>query len=246
MCAAAGSARCAFAVDGDPARKFDELVARVREQPIVLPDGDVVEYGTLLAATFRGLFFAQEWSKTAQLLQDVYAARLGDAAQQPTSLSTTPAAGAAAYDNTQEAQLASVCGETSNPHQRALYPVIAQRADRRTPYAGTWLTYFTLGCTFWPARDADRLTGSFHRRPAYPPLVMNTRYDPITPPGNAFAVERLVAGSRVLIMEGYGHPALLNSGPCDAGHRERYLIDRTLPAPGATCAAGVVPFTSSG
>ena len=149
---------------------------------------------------------------------------------------------AAAYDNTQEAQLASVCGETSNPHQPVLYPGIAQRADRRTPYAGTWLTWFTFGCTFWPGRDADRYTGSFHSRPAYPALVMNTGYDPITPPQNADTVARLIAGSRVLVTEGYGHTTLLNSGSCDAGYRERYLIDRTLPAPGATCPAGVVPF----
>jgi pimeloyl-ACP methyl ester carboxylesterase len=244
LCASAGSARCAFATGGDPARKFDALAARVRQQPIVLPGGDVVEYGTLLAATFRGLFFAHEWSTTAQLLQGIYAAGLGDAARPSTSSSV--AADAVAYDNTQEAQLASVCGETSNPNQPALYPAIAQRAERRTPYAGTWLTYFTFGCTFWPARDADRYTGSFHSRTAYPALVMNTRYDPITPPGNAVAVQRLLVGSRVLNVEGYGHTVLLNSGPCDTGYRERYLIDRTLPAPGATCAAGVGPFSSPG
>ena len=240
VCTAVGSARCAFATGGDPAKKFDELVARVRQQPVVLPGGDHVEYGTLLAATFRGLFFTDQWSTTAQLLQDVYTARLGDADQQLESLSAR--AEAAAYDNTQEAQLASVCGETSNPHQPVLYPGIAQRADRRTPYAGTWLTWFTFGCTFWPGRDADRYTGSFHSRPAYPALVMNTSYDPITPPQNADTVARLIAGSRVLVTEGYGHTTLLNSGSCDAGYRERYLIDRTLPAPGATCPAGVVPF----
>jgi hypothetical protein len=38
-------------------------------------------------------------------------------------------------------------------------------------------------------------------------------------------------------------PTLLNNGACGAGYRERYLIDRTLPAPGATCPAGVVPFS---
>ena len=244
LCAAAGSTRCAFAAGGDPALKFDELVARVRQAPITLPGGDVVEYGTLLAATFRGLFLTNQWSATAQLLQDVYAARRGDAARRlPTS---TPTGAEAAYDNTQEAQLASVCGETTNPHQPGRYPGIAQRADRETPYAGTWLTWFTFGCTFWTARDADRLTGSFRAKTAYPALVMSNRYDPITPVENVGAVSRLLVGSRVLISEGYGHTTLLNSGSCDTAYRDRYLIDRTLPAPGTTCPAGVVPFSSSG
>ncbi len=246
LCAAAGSSRCAFAAGGDPARKFDELVTRVRQHPITLPGGDVVEYGTLLAATFRGLFLAGEWSTTAQLLQDVYAARTGGAAPPRPALSATEVTAAAAYDNTQDGQLASVCGETTNPHQPALYPGIAQRADRKSPNAGTWLAWFTFGCTFWTARDADRFTGSFHTRPAYPALVMNTRYDPITPARNADTVARLITGSRVVITEGYGHTTLLNSGPCGTGYRERYLLDRTLPPPGATCPAGVVPFTSSG
>jgi hypothetical protein len=57
---------------------------------------------------------------------------------------------------------------------------------------------------------------------------------------------RLITGSRVVITEGYGHTTLLNSGPCGTGYRERYLIDRTLPPLGATCPAGVVPFTPSG
>jgi len=245
LCAAGGPSRCAFAAGGDPAQKFDELVARIRQHPVTLPGGDVVEYGTLLAATFRGLFLAAEWSTTAQLLQDVYAAPLGDSAPQSSSTATGTAAAAAAYDNTQDGQLAGVCGETSNPHQPAQYPRIAQRADRTTPNAGTWLTYFTFGCTFWPARDADRFTGSFHSRPAYPALVMNTRYDPITPARNADTVSRLIAGSRVVITEGYGHTTLLNSGACGTRYREQYLIDRVLPPPGATCPAGVVPFTSS-
>ena len=54
LCAAAGPARCAFAAGGDPERKFAQLVARVRRQPITLPDGDVVEYGSLVFADARG------------------------------------------------------------------------------------------------------------------------------------------------------------------------------------------------
>ena len=118
LCAAADAARCALAADGDPAQRFDQLVARVRQQPITLASGDVIEYGTLLAATFTGLFFADQWSASAQLLQDVYAARLGPAAQRLQSLSQ--AAADSAYDNTQEGQLASVRGDDQSAATGAL------------------------------------------------------------------------------------------------------------------------------
>ena len=132
-----------------------------------------------------------------------------------------------------------------NPRQPGRYLGIAQRADLNSPCAGRWLTWLTFGCTFWTAHDADRLTGSFRTKTAYPALVMSNRYDPITPVQNVDALWRLLVGSRVLIAEGYGHRTLLNSGPWDTGYRDRYLIDRTLPEPGATCPAGVVPFTSA-
>ena len=73
--------------------------------------------------------------------------------------------------------------------------------------------------------------------------MLNNRYDPITPTRNARKVARLIVGSRVVIASGYGHTTLFNSGPCITGYRDRYLIDRTLPRPGATCKAGVSPFT---
>ncbi len=241
LCAAAGPARCAFAAGGDPERKFAELVERVRRQPITLPDGDVVEYGSLVLTTLVGLYVANEWAARAQFLQDLYTAPPAPAAQR--QLSSSPPASGAAYDNTQDGQLANLCSETSNPRQPRRYPRIAQRADRNAPYAGTWLTWWTFGCTFWTARDADRFTGSFRARTAYPALVLSNRYDPITPPRNARTVARLIVGSRVVIASGYGHTTLYNSGPCITGHRERYLIHRTLPPPGATCEAGVIPFT---
>ena len=241
LCAAAGPARCAFATGGDPERKFAELVARVRRQPITLPDGDVVEYGSLVFTTLVGLYVANEWAARAQFLQDLYTAPPAEAAQRLRS-SSSPAEAGATYDNTQDGQLANVCSETSNPREPHRYPRIAQRADRNAPYAGTWLTWWTFGCTFWTARDADRFTGSFRTRTAYPALVLSNRYDPITPPRNARTVARLIVGSRVVIAAGYGHTTLYNSGPCITSYRERYLIKRILPPPGAACEAGVIPF----
>ncbi len=240
LCAAAGPTRCAFAAGGDPKKKFARLVARVRREPITLPNGDRVEYGSLILTTLVGLYVASEWSARAQFLQDLYTARPTRTAPRPRASTPTPAA---SYDNQQDGQQASVCSETTNRHQPSRYRRIAKRADRTSPYAGTWLTWWTFGCTYWTARDADRFTGSFRTRTAYPALVLNNRYDPITPISNARTMARLIVGSRVVISSGYGHTTLFNSSPCMTDHRERYLIDRTLPPRGATCKAGVIPFT---
>ncbi len=136
-----------------------------------------------------------------------------------------------------------MCSESENPRRPSRYLSVAARADRRHPYGGTFATWLSFPCVAWPVRDADRYRGSFRTTPAHPALVMNTRDDPITPRRNAVSNARLLRGSQVLITEGWGHTTILNSGPCDTGYRESYLINRILPAPGTTCAAGVVPFT---
>ena len=238
LCAAAGPSRCAFAKGGSPSRKFAQLAAGVRRHPITLPDGRRIDFGALLTLTFEGLYQPRQWAASAQRLQDVYAAW----ASAPAAERTGAAVPEPAYDNTEDAQLAITCSETANPSRPGSYPRLAARLDRRYPYAGSFITWLTFACTFWTARDADRYRGSFRSRPAYPALVLNNRHDPITPERNAFTVARLIAGSRVLTTSGWGHTVLTSSGPCDAGYRARYLVHRILPARGANCPPGPVPF----
>jgi hypothetical protein len=238
LCAAAGS-RCAFSAGGDPAAKFADLVARVRKSPIILPSGQQMDYGKLLTTTIGGLYQARAWTNTAQTLQDLYEARTASAGSR---LHTdTPPGGT--YNNELDSQLAIACSESPNPRQPKKFLRTAARTDARWPYAGPWATWLTFACHAWPARDADRYVGSFRATPAYPVLIMNTRHDPITPLRNAYTNAGLLRGSRVLVAEGWGHGQISNGGPCDTGYFYRYLIDRNLPPPGATCPAGVTPFT---
>ncbi len=58
--------------------------------------------------------------------------------------------------------------------------------------------------------------------------------------------KRLSAGALGAVLLNATVAYRLDCGPCDTGYRERYLLDRTLPEPGATCPAGVLPFTSWG
>jgi pimeloyl-ACP methyl ester carboxylesterase len=239
LCAAAGS-RCAFAAGGDPAAKFAQLVARIRRAPVTGSDGKRVDYGTLLSDTINGLFGAANWVRTAQTLQDLYTASFSSARPRPTAPQAPPSP--PGYNNETEALAAILCGESPNARP-SRYPGIAARAERRNPYGGTYNTWVSFPCAVWPVKDADRYRGSYRTTPAYPALVMNTRFDPQTPLPNARVNARLLRGSRLVIVEGWGHTVLGNSGPCDRRVHDRYLIDRVLPERGATCPAGAVPFT---
>ncbi len=238
LCTAAAS-RCAFAAGGDPAGKFAALAKRLRATPFVLPGGKRVTYGDLLNLTFdTTLYSASKWRAGAQTLQDLYTATHVDhVTQQIDAVPTTGASPVAAgYDNTNDAQIAILCGESPNPRRPDAYIPIADRADLATPYAGSWVTWLSFGCTFWKAWDAGRYTGSYYATPAYPALILNNRYDPITPLRNAVTMSRLLRGSRLVIVNGWGHSTLTNPGRCAARYQDQYLIKRRLPPPGATCA----------
>ena len=75
--------------------------------------------------------------------------------------------------------------------------------------------------------------------------VVNPTFDPATSFQGAKAMVRELADARLLILEGYGHTALLNPSTCINEHASRYLIDGTLPPVGTTCTQDTPPFTIS-
>ena len=242
LCAQAGPG-CPFAAGGDPSAKFAELAERVRAHPLALPDGTVVDYGRLLELTIGELNTASQWAALAQMLQDLYTANpSGQVGPTP------PGAAPAAYDNTFDARLAIVCGETDNPNPLA-YPFLAAGADRATPYAGSFDAYLTFGCSLWQSHDADRYTGSFQVRTANPVLVTSNRYDPATPYENAVDTVGLLSGSRLLTVNGWGHTVLTQvqvpPTPCALDYVTSYLLTGTLPPEGAQCGPNVVPFAAA-
>ncbi|RKR88679.1 alpha/beta hydrolase family protein [Micromonospora pisi] len=70
-----------------------------------------------------------------------------------------------------------------------------------------------------------------------PLLVINSHHDPVTPWEWAVNVaDQLGRHGRLVGYAGWGH-GVHPGTPCTNSHIDRYLIDRTLPPPGATCAA---------
>jgi pimeloyl-ACP methyl ester carboxylesterase len=96
----------------------------------------------------------------------------------------------------------------------------------------------------WPARDTGRYIGPWRVHTAHPALVLNPRYDPAADHSNAVHMTELLAGSRLVTVEGWGHTVRDTHSACADAILERYLLDQALPPTGATCAPGIVPFTT--
>jgi pimeloyl-ACP methyl ester carboxylesterase len=245
QCTEAGPERCPFAAGGDPAAKFAELAERLREEPFVVPppDGPItVGYPELVALTFQ-LLYAPVWTDLGVVLQELYAAT------EPTGVATPVEAGAILQRAVRspglapmdESQIAAICADTDTPSDPDAWPAIARRAERRSPYFGTLLTYISQQpCADWP-RDRDRYLGPWDARTSAPALILGTRFDPVTPYEDAVKLDRIMPRSRLVTLNGYGHTTILASA-CTAEAVERYLVSVDLPPRGTVCEPDVQPF----
>lgn len=238
---------CAFGTYGSPARKYAALARRLRAQPLALPDGSSFGYSELITLTVETLYAPSLWDELALTLEQLYAAtRPGRDASAAARIKKLPGQGARAtadtYDNSIEAGLASFCSETRNPRQPQDYRRVAARADQRAPYVGAYWTYLSLACARWPARAQDRYAGPWTVPTANPILLLNPRFDPATPHRNAVTMSRLLPGSRLVTVNGWGHTTAQIRSACADAYVARYLIRRTLPGADATCPPGIVPF----
>jgi pimeloyl-ACP methyl ester carboxylesterase len=235
-CAEAGPDRCPLADGAGPEARFAQLAQRARRQPFELADQQgriTLNYGELIFGTLvYGLYFVSEWAATAQALAELEtgnSARFGQIAR------------VLKRDAGDMQGVSVICSESRTWPTPHWWPAIAGRADDRSPYAGRYWTYATQPCAWWPEPDADAYRGPWNQKTAAPVLFIGTRYDPGTPYHNAVDASRMLPGSRLLTVEGYGHTTI---GVSRCAHRamERYLIDGHMPEPGAVCRQDAAPF----
>jgi hypothetical protein len=142
--------------------------------------------------------------------------------------------------------VATVCGESPNPHDPASYPAQAAWAVNRSGDLGRMSAWKTAVCATWPFVDQDRYAGPWNRRTSAPILVIGVTHDPQTPYVGAVTLSHQLANARLLTVAGYGHGALQNKSSCSDAHQARYLITGTLPADGTICQQDQAPFTQPG
>ncbi len=143
--------------------------------------------------------------------------------------------GSAGFGRTSNPFAGVACADSDNPASERAWERAGIRSDRRSPWFGRLWTWASSVCASWPAETKeDRFAGPFATTTSNPVLVVGNTYDPATPLHGARAVNRLLEGSRLLVMNGWGHGALA-TGPCVNRAYRDYLVDQVLPQAGAVC-----------
>lgn len=134
-----------------------------------------------------------------------------------------------------------VCADSLNPDDPRDWIDAGARADHQAPWFGRLWTWRSSLCADWPGSPADAYAGPFATDTSAPVLLIAHLHDPSTPISGARTLNGLLEGSRLLILDGWGHGALGES-ICIGRHVEHYLVSSDLPAPGTVCQQDQHPF----
>ena len=242
--------RCPLA--GRASETWNDIIRRLRRGPFEDRHGTVLTYDALVGSTVSFLYAPGSIRYLMRSLKQTHRVMFGrdrrrqirvltpGAAQRrivdrrgipgPYAPSSLP--GYARHSNS----FAGVaCADSDNPADERVWVAAGKRADRVSPWFGAYWTWASSVCASWPeSTKEDRFTGPFATTTSAPVLVVGNTYDPATPLHGARAVNRLIDGSRLLVMDGWGHGAL-GSGACIEEAYGAYLVAGTLPASGTVC-----------
>lgn len=139
------------------------------------------------------------------------------------------------YSNESEANVAINCLDHPDPVQsvtdvRAELPAYRQAS----PLIGASFAWSDLTCAYWPVPPKSQ-PHPVHYAGAPPILVVGTTHDPATPYPDAQLMAQQLGAAVLLTYNGDGHTAYGRGSTCIDGAVDAYLVQATVPAPGAVC-----------
>jgi pimeloyl-ACP methyl ester carboxylesterase len=221
----------------DPAKSVEvyrSMVDPLVEHPARTKDRRGLSYSDAIVGTIMSLYSPNLWKHltngltqlkdgrgdTLQALADMYMRRDADGH----------------YSNATDARIAVNCVDQPPLTERAK----AVDEDRRMREVAPFMSYgeFTghapmPTCAFWPVPP----TSQPHQVSAPglpPPLVVSTTHDPATPFQAGVDLARQLGGV-LLTFDGTQHTVVFQGNSCVDNYSTAYLIDGTLPPPGAKC-----------
>jgi pimeloyl-ACP methyl ester carboxylesterase len=138
------------------------------------------------------------------------------------------------YTNLIDANTAINCADTAEQVPEATVQRTLTSWRRRYPLFGTSLALGLLTCQQW--RVPREPPPAVRAAGAPPVLVIGTVNDPATPYASAKVLAGTLASGRLLTWQGEGHTAYPKTR-CVTSAVDAYLVNLTLPAVNATCAA---------
>ncbi|WP_052436368.1 alpha/beta fold hydrolase [Georgenia sp. SUBG003] len=249
LCREAGPSGCPLAALGDPGDVVETLLARLRTEPVAVPNGDgtttELGYDDVVSLIFQSMYDPRLWGQLAAGLASLEPQpptaqsdgaepgqdALGDLLRRLQLIEDYPSVGGA---------LASICVDTEDPVGPGGFPAQADAAEREAGHFGRFRAWLSLPCAFVPVTDEDAHTGPWEQTVDEPVLVIGTRFDPATPYSATEPYADHWPDARVLTIEGYGHTTLVPS-TCASAAIAAYLLDLQA-RDGAVCSQDVTPF----
>ena len=252
-CGAVDASACPFSAGSPAATRAKWAALKARARSGLALDGEVVDEGALASYVASSIYLVEPlpgfgrfpgWKAVAATLEEMASAPpapaagsvSGAAAPQPVAAAGAPEV----YTTSVGRQLAVICGESPNP---ATADDAAQQALASFRRAGVSPWPFVAGCAGWRVRAADIYRGPWDRARDRPVLVIGNSFDPATALPSSVRMTQDLGNATLLVVNGYGHTALLNPSRCASDYVADYLIDGRLPSLGATCAQDRPPFT---
>ena len=221
----------------DPAKAVDvyrDMVDPLVDKPMPTRDPRGLSYSDAIVGTIMALYSPNLWRHLTQGLTEMSRGRgdtmlaLADMYMRRDSLGH--------YSNATDARIAINCVDQPPVTDRA--KVVEE--DRRLREVAPFMSYgdFTghaplSTCAFWPVPPTS--TPHAVSAPGLPPvLVVSTTGDPATPYQAGLDLAKQLGGE-VLTFNGTQHTVVFQGEQCVDEYAAQYLIDLTLPQPGATC-----------
>ena len=219
-------AACVFGPQSE--KRWVALLKSVRAKPIQLGD-QLYTYDVVINTALGAMYSPSDWPDAAALFD-----QLSDASTAGLSVAAEPD-----YPNGFDAYNGNVCADIEFPRNLDAYSAIARYAEAGSEFGPAWW-WGNAACADWPVNQ-DRYTGPWRTRTNAPVLVVGNYFDGVTDYRGAQAVNRQLAGSRLLSYAGWGHTAY-GLSKCASDHTNAYLLNGTLPPVGTVCPANPNPF----
>jgi pimeloyl-ACP methyl ester carboxylesterase len=235
------AADCAKAPDcplgTDPAKAVDvyrSMVDPLVDKPAPAADPRGLGYSDAIVGTILPLYSPGLWRHLTQGLKELKSGR-GDTLLALADLYMGRDA-QGHYNNSTDVRVAVNCVDQPPVKDRA--KVVDE--DRRVRQAAPFMSYgdFTghaplNTCAFWPVPPTSQ-PHQISVKGLAPVLVVSTTNDPATPYQAGVELAKQLGGA-LLTFEGTQHTVVLQGDTCVDQIVTRYLIDLTLPRPGARC-----------
>ncbi len=249
-CDRVGGQRCPTA--GESAAKWQRIVDRLERGPVEV-DGTVLRYQDMVATAAGSLAGVASYLPLMQLIDATYDDMFGDPAERRRAdagaalarLHEQAAGRTDSGDSPAPVTQGVLCADSANPPHPRAWTEAAGPADAEAPWFGRLWSWRSSLCAQWPGSSDDAFRGPFATETSAPVLLIAHRHDPSTPISGARALNTLLADSRLLTLDGWGHGALGES-TCVGAKAADYLVSGTLPPAGTVCRQDDEPFPPPG